>query len=176
VRVEPSQDKGTLLTFSDGRQVFGAVYLATATNVDSGKTIRLNLSGQFMFDPATGVFSTTGTTVLADQGALLLVHGPIIFDAQGRTIIGSSVTDLCAVLQRSVALGNGIESGATSPSCLVRTCSSRKPSLNSFEKSDDSCESAPKAASANGRRRAAGRGRPLRRRRRERAINRRALR
>jgi hypothetical protein len=98
VQVEPSHDKGTLLTFSDGRQVFGGSYLATATNVDSGKSISVNLSGQFMFDPATGVFSTTGTTILADQGALTLVHGPIIFDAQGRTIISSSVTDLCAVL------------------------------------------------------------------------------
>jgi hypothetical protein len=98
VRVEPSHDNGTLLTFSDGRQVFTSSYLATATNVASGKSITLNLSGQSMFDPTTGVFSTTGTTVLADQGALLLVHGPIIFDAQGRTIISSSVTDLCAVL------------------------------------------------------------------------------
>jgi hypothetical protein len=98
VSVVPSHDKGRLLTFSDGRQLFTGSYLATATNVDSDRSISLNLSGQSKFDPATGVFSTTGTTVLSDPGSLVLVHGPIIFDPQGRTIISSSVTDLCEVL------------------------------------------------------------------------------
>lgn len=98
VSVEPSLDKFTILTFGDGRQIVTGTYIATATNLDSGKSIDINLSGQSVFNPDTGVFSTTGTTLLVDEDALLLVHGPIIFDAEGRTIISGAVTDVCAVL------------------------------------------------------------------------------
>jgi hypothetical protein len=98
VSIDPSLDQFTILTFGDGRQIVTGTYVATATNLDTGKSVDINLSGQSIFNPETGVFSTTGTTLLVDEDALLLVHGPIIFDAEGRTIISGSVTDMCAVL------------------------------------------------------------------------------
>lgn len=52
-----------------------------------------------MFDASTGVFVSTGGTILIDPGSLLYVHGPIVFDASGgRTIKSASVTNMCAVL------------------------------------------------------------------------------
>jgi hypothetical protein len=96
VTVVPTQDFVHIFTFSGGRQIFTGSYVATATG--NGKSLNLNLSGQGKFNPETGVFVSTGGTILIEPGSLLYVHGPIVFDPNGRTIISSSVTDVCAVL------------------------------------------------------------------------------
>jgi hypothetical protein len=98
VSVEPSGGQLKVLTFSNGDQIIAGPFVATVTNLDSGKSTHINLSGQGRFDAATNVFVSTGGTILIDPGSLLYVHGPIIFDASGRTIVSSSVTDMCAVL------------------------------------------------------------------------------
>jgi hypothetical protein len=96
VTVIPKQDVLHIFTFSGGRQILTGSYVATATG--NGKSLKVNLSGQGTFNPDTGVFVSTGGTILIEPGSLLYVHGPIVFDANGRTIISSSVTDVCAVL------------------------------------------------------------------------------
>jgi hypothetical protein len=99
VLVEPRGGQFRLLTFSNGDQIISGAFVATVTNLDNGTSTHINLSGQGKFDAATGVFVSTGGTILIDPGALLYVHGPIVFDAfGGRTIISGSVTDMCAVL------------------------------------------------------------------------------
>jgi hypothetical protein len=98
VLVEPSDGQFKILTFSNGDEITVGPFVATVTNLDSGKSTHINLSGQGMFDAATNVFVSTGGTILIEPGSLLYVHGPIIFDASGRTIVSSSVTDMCAVL------------------------------------------------------------------------------
>jgi hypothetical protein len=92
----PRQDVVRIFTFSDSRQMVTGSYVATASG--NGKSFNVNLSGQGKFNPETGVFVSTGGTILIEPGSLLYVHGPIVFDANGRTIISSSVTDVCAVL------------------------------------------------------------------------------
>lgn len=98
VLVEPRGGQFKLLTFSNGDQVISGPFVATVTNLDNGTSTHINLSGQGKFDAATDVFVSTGGTILIDPGALLYVHGPIVFDSSGRTIISGSVTDMCAVL------------------------------------------------------------------------------
>lgn len=98
VLVEPAGGRSKLFTFSNGDQIIAGPFVATVTNLDSGKSTHINVSGQAMFDASTNVFVTTGGTILIDPGSLLYVHGPIIFDASGRTIVSRSVTDMCAVL------------------------------------------------------------------------------
>jgi hypothetical protein len=96
VTVVPKQDVLHIFTFSDVRVILNGSYVATATG--NGKNLNMNLSGQGTFNPETGVFVSTGGTILIEPGSLLYVHGPIVFDANGRTITSSSVTDVCAVL------------------------------------------------------------------------------
>jgi hypothetical protein len=98
VLVEPSGGQVRIFTFSNGDQIIAGSFVATATNLDSGKSTHINLSGQGRFDASTDTFVSTGGTILIDPGSLLYVHGPIVFDASGRTIVSSSVTDMCAVL------------------------------------------------------------------------------
>lgn len=106
VAVEPRQDKLRIFTFSNGRQIITGSYLATATNVETGKTLDVNLSGQAFFKPnpdGGGTFTTTGTTLFFLPGSLQLIRGPLVleFDANGDatiTIVSSSVTDVCTVL------------------------------------------------------------------------------
>jgi hypothetical protein len=98
VLVEPKGGQIKIFTFSNGDQIIAGPFVATLTNQDNGKSTHINLSGQGRFDAATGTFVSTGGTILIDPGSLLYVHGPIVFDGNGRTIISSSVTDMCAVL------------------------------------------------------------------------------
>ena len=105
VAVEPRHDKLRLFTFADGRELLTASYLATATNLDTGKAIQVNLSGQGVFtpNPNGGIFTTTGNTLLSDPGSLRLIAGPITFelDANGnliRTVVSQRARDVCAAL------------------------------------------------------------------------------
>jgi hypothetical protein len=106
VVVEPHQDKLRLFTFSDGRELLTASYLATATNPVNGKSIRVNLSGQTTFKPhpdGSATFISRGITLFFLPGSLELIRGPIVFeiDAEGNadiTVVSSSVTDVCAIL------------------------------------------------------------------------------
>jgi len=98
VLVDPHGGRFKVFTFTNGDEITAGSFVATLTNLDSGRSTHVNLSGQGKFDASTDTFVSTGGTILIDPGSLLYVHGPIVFDANGRTIISSSVTDMCAVL------------------------------------------------------------------------------
>jgi hypothetical protein len=90
--------------FSDG-EIFGSgPFVGTATNLDSGKTIKLNLGGSFSVversDGSTTVTSN-GFVISSLFGTIFSGHGVIELDANGnvtsRTFRGRE-EDLCAEL------------------------------------------------------------------------------
>jgi hypothetical protein len=90
--------------FSDG-EIFGSgPFVGTATNLDSGKTIKLNLGGSFSVvehsDGSTTVTSN-GFVISSLFGTIFSGHGVIELDANGnvtsRTFHGRE-EDLCAEL------------------------------------------------------------------------------
>ena len=96
-------DRG-MAVFNDG-EIFGSgPFVGTATNLDSGKTIRLNLGGSFSVvehsDGSTTVTSN-GFVISSLFGTIFSGHGVIELDASGqvtsRTFNGRE-EDLCAEL------------------------------------------------------------------------------
>ena len=107
VILEPRQDKIRFFTFADGRELLTGSYVATATNVETGKSIKVNLSGQGVFRPnpdGSGIFTARGVTLLIDPGSLQLIAGPILFEFDangnviGQTVVSNSAKDVCAAL------------------------------------------------------------------------------
>jgi hypothetical protein len=105
VLIQPTApDVLNFFIFSDG-EIFGSgPFVATATNLDTGKTIKINLSGSFSV-----VEHSDGTVTITSHGAVLsslfgtIFHGRTVLelDADGdvtsRTINGTE-EDLCAEL------------------------------------------------------------------------------
>jgi hypothetical protein len=105
VLIEPTApDVFNFFIFSDGK-IFGAgPFVGTATNLDTGKTVEINLSGSFSV-----VEDSEGTVTVTSHGAVLsslfgtIFHGRTVIelDANGdvisRTINGTE-EDLCAEL------------------------------------------------------------------------------
>jgi hypothetical protein len=105
VLVQPTApDVTNLIIFSDGEVTGPGPYVATATNLDTGKTVEINLSGNFSFvQHSDGSF-----TVISDGHVLSTLFGTIFYghtvleiDANGnvtsRTFNGME-QDLCAEL------------------------------------------------------------------------------
>jgi hypothetical protein len=105
VLIQPTApDVLNFFVFSDG-EIFGAgPFVGTATNLETGKTVKINLSGSFSV-----VQNSDGTTTITSNGSVLstlfglIVHGHAVIqlDANGNVI--SSTTsgtqeDLCAEL------------------------------------------------------------------------------
>jgi hypothetical protein len=105
VLIQPTApDVLNFFVFSDG-EVFGAgPFVGTATNLDTGKTVKINLSGSFSV-----VQHSDGTVTVTSNGSVLstrfglITHGHVVIqlDANGNVI--SSTTngtqeDLCAEL------------------------------------------------------------------------------
>jgi hypothetical protein len=90
--------------FSDG-EVFGAgPFVGTATNLDTGKTVKINLSDHFTFvEHSDGSVTVTsdGSVLSSLFGTIFTGHGVIELDANGdvtsRTSDGTE-EDLCAEL------------------------------------------------------------------------------
>ncbi len=105
VLIQPTApDVLNFFVFSDG-EIFGSgPFVATATNLDTGKTVKINLSGSFSV-----VEHSDGTTTITSNGFVLSTlfgtifsgHGVIELDASGnvtsRTFNGRE-QDLCAEL------------------------------------------------------------------------------
>jgi hypothetical protein len=105
VLIQPiAPDVLNFFIFSDG-EIFGSgPFVATATNLDTGKTVKINLSGSFSV-----VEHSDGTTTITSNGFVLSTlfgtifsgHGVIELDASGnvtsRTFNGTE-QDLCAEL------------------------------------------------------------------------------
>jgi hypothetical protein len=105
VLIQPTApDVFNFFIFSDGK-IFGAgPFVGTATNLDTGKTVKINLSGSFSV-----VENSDGTTTITSNGFVLSSlfgtifsgHGVIVLDASGNVISRTSngtERDLCAEL------------------------------------------------------------------------------
>jgi hypothetical protein len=90
--------------FSDG-DFFGAgPFVGTATNLDTGKTVKINLSGSFSFvqhGDGTVTVTSNGSVLSTRFGTIFSGHSVIQLDANGnvtsRTFDGTE-EDLCAEL------------------------------------------------------------------------------
>jgi hypothetical protein len=122
VLIQPTApDVGNFFIFSDG-EIFGAgSFVGTATNLDTKKTVAINLSGSFSF-----VQASDGTITVTSHGAVLsslfgtIFHGRTViqFDANGdvasRTFNGTAERSLRRT-RRAVT-----SSRCPSPACACR--------------------------------------------------------
>ena len=105
VLVQPTApDVQNLIFFSDGEVIGPESYVGTATNLDTGKTVEINLSGSFSFvqhsDGSVTVISY-GHVLSTMFGTIFFGHTVLEIDANGnvtsRTVNGMA-RDLCAEL------------------------------------------------------------------------------
>ncbi len=105
VLIQPTApDVLNFFVFSDG-EIFGAgPFVGTATNLDTGKTVKINTSGSFSV-----VENSDGTTTITSDGFVLSTlfgtifsgHGVLVLDASGNVIsrtFNGTERDLCAEL------------------------------------------------------------------------------
>jgi hypothetical protein len=105
VLIQPTApDVLNFFVFSDG-EIFGAgPFVGTATNLDTGKTVKINTSGSFSVVENSG-----GTTTITSNGFVLSTlfgtifsgHGVLVLDASGNVIsrtFNGTERDLCAEL------------------------------------------------------------------------------
>jgi hypothetical protein len=105
VLIQPTApDVGNLFFFSDGKVFGSGPFVGTATNLDTGKTVTINLPGSFSWvqDSDGTVTITSHGTVLSSLFGLITYGRTVIqLDANGdvisRTIDGTQ-EDLCAEL------------------------------------------------------------------------------
>jgi hypothetical protein len=90
--------------FSDGEILGAGPFVGTATNLDTGKTVKINLSGSFSFvqhGDGTVTVTSNGSVLSTRFGTIFSGHSVIQFDANGnvtsRTFDGTE-EDLCAEL------------------------------------------------------------------------------
>jgi hypothetical protein len=89
--------------FSNG-EVFGAgPFVGTATNLDTGKTVKINLSGSFsvvQHSDGTVTITSNGSVLSTRFGTILSGHSVIQLDANGNvtSTFDGKEEDLCAEL------------------------------------------------------------------------------
>ena len=105
VLIQPTApDVMNLFVFSDG-EIFGSgPFVGTATNLDTGKTVKINLSGSFSVvehSDGTTTITSNGFVLSSLFGTIFSGHGVLELDASGnvtsRTFNGTE-RDLCAQL------------------------------------------------------------------------------
>ena len=105
VLIQPTApDVLNFFIFSDG-EIFGSgPFVGTATNLDTGKTVKINLSGSFSV-----VEHSDGTVTITSHGSVLsslfgtIIHGRTVIQLDANGDVISSTThgtqeDLCAEL------------------------------------------------------------------------------
>ena len=105
VLIQPTApDVSNLIIFSDGEVTGPGPFVATATNLDTGKTVKINLSGNFSFvQHSDGSVTVTsyGHVLSTLFGTIFNGHTILEIDANGnvtsRTFNGMG-QDLCAEL------------------------------------------------------------------------------
>jgi hypothetical protein len=97
-------DVSNFFIFSDGKVVGAGPYVGTATNLDTGKTIKINMGGHFTFvqhSDGSVTVTSNGSVVSSLFGVIFWGRTVIQLDANGnvtsRTIEGTQ-EDLCAEL------------------------------------------------------------------------------
>jgi len=105
VLIQPTApDVGNLFVFSNGKLFGAGPFVGTATNLDTGKTVKINTSGSFSV-----VENSDGTTTITSNGFVLSTlfgtifsgHGVLVLDASGNVIsrtFNGTERDLCAEL------------------------------------------------------------------------------
>jgi hypothetical protein len=90
--------------FSDG-EIFGSgPFVGTATNLDTGKTVKINLSGSFSVvehSDGTTTITSNGFVLSSLFGTIFSGHGVLVLDASGNVIsrtFNGTERDLCAEL------------------------------------------------------------------------------
>jgi hypothetical protein len=105
VLIQPTApDVQNFFIFSDG-EIFGSgPFVGTATNLDTGKTVKINLSGSFSVvehSDGTTTITSNGFVLSSLFGTIFSGHGVLELDASGnvtsRTFNGTE-RDLCAQL------------------------------------------------------------------------------
>jgi Tol biopolymer transport system component len=92
-----------ILIFSDGELFSSGPEVSTATNLDSGKSVKINISGTFSLEPhndGSATLTFTGPTLL-EGGVINDGRSVFQFDANGNLTFSSVVgrrTNLCAEL------------------------------------------------------------------------------
>jgi len=105
VLFEPTApDVSNFFIFSDGKIMGTGPFVGTATNLDTGKTIKVNQGGSFSVvvgSDGTTTITSNGFVLSSLFGTLFSGHGVLVFDANGnlisRTFHGNT-RDLCAEL------------------------------------------------------------------------------
>jgi hypothetical protein len=97
-------DVFNLFVFSDGEIMGAGPFVGTATNLDTGKTVTINLSGSFsVVENSDGTVTVTSNGFVLSSlfGTIFSGHTVLVLDASGnvisRTANGTEV-DLCAEL------------------------------------------------------------------------------
>jgi hypothetical protein len=105
VLIQPTApDVSNFFIFSDGKILGSGPFVGTATNLDTGKTIKINLSGSFSVAE-----HSDGTVTITSHGAVLsslfgtIIHGRTVIQLDANGDVTSSTTygtveDLCAEL------------------------------------------------------------------------------
>ena len=97
-------DVSNFFVFNDGEILGAGPFVGTATNLDTGKTVKINTSGRFSV-----VENSNGTTTITSDGFVLSTlfgtvfsgHGVIVLDASGNVVsrtFNGTERDLCAEL------------------------------------------------------------------------------
>lgn len=106
-------NKEYTLTLASGAQIVTGQLSVRATNVTTGSSVDVNISGPLFTSVGSSTLVLSGTTLLflpagatgpESPGVLWLTRGPVLVDLSGEflafslTAADASVTDLCAVL------------------------------------------------------------------------------
>jgi hypothetical protein len=105
VLVEIVENKEFITVFSSGKTIITGQLFLRVTNLSTGKTMLLNVSGPGINNLAdTSTFNLSGTSLIWFPGSLLLTKGPVTLtlDAEGN-VIGFNATskggiNLCTAL------------------------------------------------------------------------------
>jgi hypothetical protein len=105
VLIEPTApDVFNFFVFSDGEILGAGPFVATATNLDTGKTVTINLSGSFSVvehSDGTVTITSNGFVLSSLFGTIFSGHGVLVLDASGNVIartFNGTERDLCAEL------------------------------------------------------------------------------
>jgi hypothetical protein len=106
-------NKGYTLTFVNGAQILTGQVSVRATNVSTGSSVDLNVSGPAFTSVGGSTLTLSGASLLflpagalgsGSAGVLWLTRGPVLIDFGGQfvtatlTAASASVRDICAVL------------------------------------------------------------------------------
>jgi hypothetical protein len=108
VRVSETTNRGMAKIFSDGSVIITGTLKVDVTNVETGKTISLNISGPAMFSSDGSTLVGVGGWLFFGEAGFLGRDGPTLETSSGRFVIDlsdvtfvsrtGSVQELCSLL------------------------------------------------------------------------------